>query len=116
LYAASEDRISDRAELNVLEQIFANAKVLAGCSISLFFVSWAIRRGSEVDEKLDSTVQITRWAVVAFGYLAGSVPGPRFAIFKVILLLLGLAFLCWPNFAYHLTNFFRRGSAPQNSP
>ena len=90
--------------------------MLAGCSISLWFVSWSIRRRSEVDEKLDSTAQITRWAVVASGYLAGSVPGPRFAIFKAILLLLGLAFPCWPNFAYHLTNLFRRGSVPQNSP
>jgi len=102
---------------NVIDQIFANAKVLVGCSVSLWFVFWSIRRGSEVDEKLDSTAQLTRWAVVVFGYLAGSVPGPRFAIFKVIVLLLGLAFLCWPNFAYHLTNLFRRrNDAPQNSP
>ena len=46
-----------------------------------------------------------RWAVVGIGYvLAASVP--RSGTVRLVLLLLGLCFLCWPNLAYHVTSRF----------
>jgi hypothetical protein len=78
---------------------------------------WAIRRKAEVDYPLDRSARVVRWVTVAIGFGVGYyVPGPDFGYVRVAGGFLGLAFLCWPNFAYHLTNFFRRGVAPQNTP
>jgi hypothetical protein len=77
---------------------------------------WAIRRKAEVDYPLDRSARIVRWGIVAVGFAVGYyVPGPDLWYLRVAGGFLALAFLCWPNFAYHLTNLFRRG-APQNSP
>jgi hypothetical protein len=68
---------------------------------------WAIRYKADSDYKLSSTARGMRWLVVALGYfLAASLPGP--GIVRLIPGLIGLCFFCWPNFAYHLTNFFVR--------
>lgn len=74
---------------------------------SLWFISWAIRRKGEFDYPLDLTGKIVRWVLAvallgAFQYFPGG-SSPR-----GILLLCGLAFLAWPNLAYHLTRFLRR--------
>jgi hypothetical protein len=47
---------------------------------------------------------------VVVGFAVGYyMPKPEFWYVRVAGGFLGLAFLCWPNFAYHLTNVFRRG-------
>jgi hypothetical protein len=73
---------------------------------SLWFISWAIRRKGEFDYPLDFAGQVVRWVLVvvllgAFQYFPGG-SAPR-----GISLVCGLAFLAWPNFAYHLTRLLR---------
>ncbi len=68
---------------------------------------WAIRYKTDCDFKLSPTVRTVRWLVVVVGYfLAASLPGP--GIVRLVPGLTGLCFLCWPNLAYHFTNFFVR--------
>jgi len=78
---------------------------------------WAIRRRAEADYPLDKLTRTVRWVTVAVGFaIAYYLLGPELTYARVAGGLLGLAFLCWPNFAYHLTNLFRRGrGAPQDS-
>ena len=77
---------------------------------------WAIRRKAEADYPLDRSARIVRWSTVAVGFAIGYyVPRPGLGYVRVAGAFLGLGFLCWPNFAYHLTNLFRR-NAPQDSP
>jgi hypothetical protein len=78
---------------------------------------WAIRRSAEADYPLDRSARVVRWVTVAVGFAVGYyVPGPKLGYVRVAGGFLGLAFLCWPNFAYHLTNLFRgRQDAPQDS-
>ena len=66
---------------------------------------WAIRHKADWDYKLSPTAKGVRWVVIAVGYLlAASLPGPGFV--RLFFALTALCFLCWPNFAYHCTNFF----------
>ncbi len=74
---------------------------------------WAIRRRVEADYPLDRSARIVRWTVVAVGFAIGYyVPGLEIGGYvRVAGLVLGLGFLCWPNFAHHLTNLFRRNAS-----
>ena len=98
------------------EQVFANARFLALNGVCIWFVFWAYRRKYEVDAKLDRRAKIVRWSVVGLCFALASLPGPRLGPAKGIAMLVGLVLFCWPNFAYYLTNFFRRGGASQNGP
>ena len=69
---------------------------------------WVVRRSTGVDYSLDRSAKAVRWAIVAIGLAIGYVPGPNFGYVRLGGFLLGLAFLCWPNFAYHLTALFKR--------
>jgi hypothetical protein len=71
---------------------------------------WLFRRKAEVDYPLGPSDQILRWAVVALGFAIGYLPGSNLGYVRLGGSFLGLAFLCWPNFAYHLRNLFRRGT------
>lgn len=74
-------------------------------SLGIWFAAWAIRYKAQWDYKLSKAATALRWAVVLTAYsLAASVPGPGFV--RAILRVIGLGFLCWPNFAYHLSKFF----------
>jgi hypothetical protein len=78
---------------------------------------WAIRRKAEVDYPLDRSARVVRWVTVAVGFATGYyVPGSELWYIRVAGGFLGLAFLCWPNFSYHLTNLFRHRSVSQDSP
>jgi hypothetical protein len=92
----------------MLEQMSANASRLAQAEICVWVVVWSIRRRGEMDEKLDRTTLVVRWAVVCAGWLLASIPGPKFGPARGIAGILGFAFLCWPNFAYYLMRFLRR--------
>lgn len=88
-----------------LQSVISHAIVLFGKSVGVWIAVWAVRSKAEWDYRLSATAKAVRWAMVAIGYLlAGSVPGPRFV--RVILALIGLCFLCWPNLAYHLSKLF----------
>jgi hypothetical protein len=100
-----------------LRQLMMGALAVGAKAFSLWLVAWAIRRKGEFDYKLDWVAQLVRWPIVAVSFAAAW----RFRIpeswaYRSVALIIGLAFLCWPNFAYHLANLFRRrNSTPQNS-
>lgn len=74
---------------------------------SIWFCAWAIRRQGEMDYPLDATAKAIRWLAVAV--LMG-IPANFRALpinLRRVLLFSGIAFLAWPNFAYHLTRFLR---------
>jgi hypothetical protein len=70
---------------------------------------WLIRRKGEFDYPLDGTARIVRWVAVGVFFLIGYVRGAQLGYVRLASAALGLGFLCWPNFAYRLTNLFRRG-------
>lgn len=75
---------------------------------SIWFCAWAIRRGGEFDYPLDSTAKAIRWlAVVVLMGIPVNFPKSLPPAGRIVLGFAGLAFLAWPNFAYHLTRFLR---------
>jgi hypothetical protein len=70
----------------------------------------AIRKKGELDYDLDPTAKRIRWIVVAVflgtPILRPALFGPRPAV-RLCVALVGLVFLVWPNFAYHLTRLLR---------
>lgn len=91
--------------LAVRELIARGLGALAALS-SLWFVSWGIRHGSDLDYPLDFTGKAVRWVLVVVLLGAGEC-FPGFSTARLILGLGGVAFLAWPNFAYHFTRFLR---------
>jgi hypothetical protein len=92
-----------------------------GAIANIWFVVWAISHRGELDYDLDLNAKIIRWfvVVVCLG-LAIQVPqllNPPW--FRFTVGLIGIAFLVWPNFAYHLTRvlrwlkLLRRSGSPQ---
>lgn len=77
----------------------AHVLVLTEISLSIWFVSWAWRRKSGDTERLDSAAQVLRWIAVAMAYAITFVPGADLAWLRVTFLLVGLAFIAWPNLA-----------------
>jgi hypothetical protein len=76
----------------------------------IWFSVWAIRKKADADYSLDRPVRVVRWIAVVVGFAVGyCVPKPEFWYVRVAGGFLGLAFLCWPNFAYHLMNVSGRG-------
>lgn len=73
---------------------------------SVWVCSWAIRRAGEFDYPLDFTAKLVRWALVIV--LLGSAEYfPGLSTYRLALGSAGIAFLAWPNFAYHLTRLLR---------
>jgi len=76
---------------------------------NIWIAVWAIRRKGELDYELDDTAKFIRWIIAS---LCLGIPIFRPDVFKspssrISLGLIGLAFLVWPNLAYHLTNLLR---------
>jgi hypothetical protein len=87
--------------------VISRVSFLWAKSLGPWLSVWAIRYKTDCDFKLSPTVRTVRWLVVTVGYfLAASLPGP--GIVRLVPGLTGLCFLCWPNLAYHFTNFFVR--------
>ena len=88
-----------------MHQTIAHMSWMFEKSLGIWLSVWVIRYNAQWDYKLSATARALRWAVVLTGYwLAASVPGPGFV--RVISGFIGLGFLCWPNFAYHLSKLF----------
>lgn len=84
-------------------------------AFGLWLSSWAIRKRGEFDRELDRPAKIVRWGIVILSFaIVGQLPGPGHATTRIVALGLGLALLCWPNFAYHLTLQGRRNLAGSN--
>jgi len=87
-----------------MHQTIAHVSWMFEKSLGIWLAAWAVRYKAEWDYKLSSTARALRWGVVLAGYwLAASAPSPGV---RVISGCVGLGFLCWPNFAYHLSKVF----------
>jgi hypothetical protein len=99
------------AELSPVAEITA-----AVCNI--WFVVWAIRSRGELDYELDPTAKRIRWVIVAIflgtPIFRPELLGPRPTL-RVCIWTVGLLFLVWPNFAYHLTRFLPALKVIRNS-
>jgi|SRR5271155_2747136 len=77
---------------------------------NVWLAVWAIRRKGELDYDLDPTAKRIRWTVVAIFLgtptLRPALFGPRPGV-RLCIALVGLLFLVWPNFAYHLARLLR---------
>jgi hypothetical protein len=77
---------------------------------NIWFCVWAIRHKGELDYDLDTMAKWIRWTVVAIflgtPIFRPELFGPRPTL-HVCSGMVGLLFLVWPNFAYHLTRFLR---------
>jgi hypothetical protein len=76
--------------------------------LGIWIAAWAFRRKYELDQKLDRGMQTLRWAVVFAGFALAEIPGSKAAWARLSGGFTALAFLCWPNFACHVTRLFRR--------
>jgi hypothetical protein len=90
-----------------MNDVSAHVRLLVQTSLSVWFVFWAIRRKSESDERLDTSAQIVRWTVVVLSYALTFVPQPELAWVRITFLLIGLAFVAWPNLASGLNRSLR---------
>ncbi|MGO9239834.1 MAG: DUF3592 domain-containing protein [Bryobacteraceae bacterium] len=85
--------------------VVSQAGFLFEKSLGIWFVIWALRYKWGWDYKLNTVAKNARWGVVCICYLlAAGLPGP--GPVRAVSGLVGLVFLCWPNFAYYLTNLF----------
>lgn len=73
---------------------------------AVWVCSWAIRRAGEFDRPLEFAAKLIRWALVII-LLGAATYYPGYSAPRLALGLGGMAFLAWPNFAYHLTRFLR---------
>ena|ERR1019366_3143250 len=88
-----------------MHQTIAHVSWMFQKSLGIWLSLWAIRYKAQWDYKLSATARALRWIVVLIAYsLAASLPGPGFV--RVIFGFIGLGFLCWPNFAYHVSKLF----------
>src|SRR5512142_2883677 len=88
-----------------IQAVVSRVSFLWAKSLGPWLSVWAIRYKTGCDYKLSPTARAVRWLVVLCGYvLAAALPGP--GIVRIVPGLTGLCFMCWPNLAYHLTNFF----------
>jgi len=87
-----------------LQAAVSQAGYLLESSAGIWLSSWFLRRRACWDYRLSGVAEATRWTIVFVGYLLGVLlPTPAA---RLISGFVGLAFLCWPNFAYHLTNLY----------
>jgi len=80
--------------------------------VCIWFAFWSVRRGAEADYPLNRTAKKVRWTAVSIGFFVGYygyyAPANFGGSIRVAGFLWVMAFLCWPNLAYHLTNLFGR--------
>lgn len=89
-------------------ELLSRAGSVATKATGIWFIFWAIRRKGEFDRELDRTDQVVRWIVVLVSLgLVTYLIGKDSTGIRIVALIIGLGFLCWPNFAYHLTGPFR---------
>ena len=88
-------------------QFLSNASTIATPAIGIWLGIWGFRRKLESDYKLDRTARAVRWSIVLICWIVASA---RVGPVSGLALVVGVAFLWWPNFAYHLARVFRRNS------
>src|SRR6266849_6619181 len=82
---------------------------LAADAACIWLAFWALRRKYELDYKLDPMARTIRWLIVAASVPLARIGAVKFEPLRVFSAFLFLAFLVWPNLAYHLARIFRKG-------
>ncbi len=77
-------------------------------SIGLWITFWAIRHKAGVDYKLSGRMQALRWAMTIGFFALTSLPGAALGWARISAFLIGLTFLCRPNFAYYFGRLFEK--------
>jgi hypothetical protein len=95
--------------------MIGNVMELIASAIGVWFAAWGIRRKYQLDLHLDRTAQLLRWVVVAGSVVLGRVGAMTSEPLRLVSALVFLAFIAWPNFAYHLALLLRKGVAPPSS-
>ncbi len=91
-----------------LRQLEANLAYLAQPAIGLWLGIWSLRRRLESDYKLSRTARWIRWTIVLVCWIVASIPLKRIGPIRALGLVIGLAFLWWPNFAFHFLRLVHR--------
>ena len=79
--------------------------------VCIWLASWAFRRKYETDYPLDRTGKELRWFVVLGGLtLPLLLKGRNLGMLRLAAGTIGMAFLGWPNFSYHIVQRFRRNN------
>ena len=76
-------------------------------ALGIWFAAWAFRRRYELDYPLDRGMQTLRWAVIFVAFALALVPGPNAKWVRFCSGFTAIAFLSWPNFAYHIARLIR---------
>lgn len=91
---------------------------LLSASLGIWFVVWAVRGNLDIDRPLSASAWYLRIVVVIMCYSLAAVPsirpGSRIVVRQTLSAAVGLAFLCWPNFAYYLARGFDGSRATDN--
>ncbi len=97
----------------LIQQFLTNAGVIGTPAINLWIGIWALRRKFEWDHKLSNRAHSVRKIIVLTCWAIASIPREGIAIgtLRSIAFVVGLAFLWWPNCAYHFTRLFQLGNA-----
>lgn len=85
---------------------------LAQPAVGLWLGFWGLRQKLECDYKLDRTARTLRWCIILIGWVLASLPVGELRYLRAAGYLAGIAFLWWPNFAYHLMRLIRRQQTP----
>jgi len=105
--------MTDKARA-LLDEFWRYAALWASCGISIGFVIWGIRSKFELDVPMDNRGKRIRASVVLAGWFLASLPLPHTAVpgsIRMIALLVGYAFLWWPNLVVHITRRLGRSVA-----
>jgi hypothetical protein len=86
---------------------------LAANAVCIWFAFWAIRRKYELDYPLDIWAQVVRWSLVGLSFALTLPDGSQYKLLRILAGIALLAFLAWPNFAYHLVQLFRRSQTAE---
>ncbi len=92
----------------MLNEMESHVSILMTGAVSVWFFFWPLRRKYELDYPLDRSAQVVRWLVVGVFFLLALNRRPDFTIVRIVAAVVSTAFLAWPNFAYRLTQLFRR--------
>lgn len=81
-------------------------KSIAIDSAALWFVAWGIRKKYDLDLGLSTRGWLIRLLVICCGIFSLCLRSHKYEYVRVVGGLLGIAFLVWPNFAFHLSELF----------
>lgn len=94
----------------MFRDVLSYAQQLAAGFVSVWFISWAIRRRYELDHQLSCTEQIVRWIIVAVGFGLTLLQGEEYKLVRILAGVIAMGFLAWPNFARSFLTLIKLGA------